>query len=195
MRSLLRRLGTAENAQEEAAREAALTKQILAEKTERLGEDINELQTQLGELRIQVVTQDTRMSQSELTNRLSGFFASDLGQALLPEEREQVVESIHSQFKQWAATESGRGVLRNLQPDTIDTVVLSRLHKDGKLAQVYDRIRQTKDQRRLGAATDSPSSLPAGSATSNREFKTAAEALRFAAKEFVSPESRQRLGW
>ena len=44
IRSLLRRLGTAETAQESAQREAAANKQLLAEKTERLGEDINALQ-------------------------------------------------------------------------------------------------------------------------------------------------------
>ena len=44
VRSLLRRLGTAETAQEAAIREAALNKQLLAEKTQRLGEDINALQ-------------------------------------------------------------------------------------------------------------------------------------------------------
>ena len=44
VRSLLRRLGTAETAQEAAQREAALHKQLLAEKTQRLGEDINALQ-------------------------------------------------------------------------------------------------------------------------------------------------------
>jgi hypothetical protein len=135
------------------------------------------------------------MSQSELTNRLTGFFTSDLGQALSAEEREETVEAIQTQFKQWAATESGRNVLRNLQPDTIETVVVSRLHKNGTLASVYDRIRQGKDQRRLGAATDSPSSLPVGSSTGSREFKNAAEALRHAAKELMSPEARQRLGW
>lgn len=46
IRSLLRRLGSAETAQEAAAREAALNKQLLVERTERLGEDINALQTQ-----------------------------------------------------------------------------------------------------------------------------------------------------
>lgn len=44
IRSLLRRLGLAETAQESAQREAAVNKQLLAEKTERLGEDINALQ-------------------------------------------------------------------------------------------------------------------------------------------------------
>ncbi|KMS93892.1 hypothetical protein BVRB_026870, partial [Beta vulgaris subsp. vulgaris] len=44
IRSLLRRLGVAETAQEEAQREAALNKQLLVEKTQRLGEDINALQ-------------------------------------------------------------------------------------------------------------------------------------------------------
>lgn len=44
VRSLLRRLGIAETAQEAAIREAALNKQLLAEKTQRLGEDINALQ-------------------------------------------------------------------------------------------------------------------------------------------------------
>jgi diguanylate cyclase (GGDEF)-like protein len=44
IRSLLRRLGIAETAQEAAVREAALHKQLLAEKTQRLGEDINALQ-------------------------------------------------------------------------------------------------------------------------------------------------------
>lgn len=44
VRSLLRRLGTAETAQESAAHEAAYSRQMLAEKTQRLGEDINALQ-------------------------------------------------------------------------------------------------------------------------------------------------------
>jgi diguanylate cyclase (GGDEF)-like protein len=44
IRSLLRRLGVAETAQEMAQREAAASKQQLVERTERLGEDINALQ-------------------------------------------------------------------------------------------------------------------------------------------------------
>lgn len=44
IRSLLRRLGLAETAQQTSEREAALNKRLLAEKTERLGEDINALQ-------------------------------------------------------------------------------------------------------------------------------------------------------
>lgn len=44
IRSLLRRLGVAETAQEAAQREAAASKQQLVERTERLGEDINALQ-------------------------------------------------------------------------------------------------------------------------------------------------------
>lgn len=156
---------------------------------------IQALEAQLQEVRTQVSQQDTRMSQSELANRLSSFFNSDLGQALEPAEREEMVETLQSQFKQWSSTDSGRNVLRNLQPDTIETVVVSQLHKSGKLASVYERIRNGKDQRRLGAATESPSSLPRGAATESREFRNAADALRHAAKEFMSPEARQRLGW
>jgi diguanylate cyclase (GGDEF)-like protein len=44
IRSLLRRLGMAETAQETAQREAVLNKQLLAEKTLRMGEDIHALQ-------------------------------------------------------------------------------------------------------------------------------------------------------
>jgi diguanylate cyclase (GGDEF)-like protein len=44
VRSLLRRLGVAENAQEEAQRDAEFARAQLAEKTQRLGEDINALQ-------------------------------------------------------------------------------------------------------------------------------------------------------
>lgn len=156
---------------------------------------IQALEVQLQEVRNQVSQQDTRMSQSELANRLSTFFHSDLGQALEPAEREEMVETLQGQFKQWSSTDSGRNVLRNLQPDTIETVVVSQLHKSGKLASVYERIRNGKDQRRLGAATESPSSLPRGAATESREFRNAADALRHAAKEFMSPEARQRLGW
>ena len=43
IRSLLRRLGTAETAQETAEHEASLNKQLLDENTQRLGEDINAL--------------------------------------------------------------------------------------------------------------------------------------------------------
>ena len=44
IRSLLRRLGLAETGQESALREAAFNRRQLAEKTQRLGEDINALQ-------------------------------------------------------------------------------------------------------------------------------------------------------
>lgn len=44
IRSLLRRVGTAETAQEAAQREALLSKQLLAEKTIRMGEDMHALQ-------------------------------------------------------------------------------------------------------------------------------------------------------
>lgn len=44
IRSLLRRLGTAETAHETAQREALLSKELLAEKTMRMGEDIHALQ-------------------------------------------------------------------------------------------------------------------------------------------------------
>ncbi|UYN99570.1 MAG: GGDEF domain-containing protein [Devosia sp.] len=44
VRSLLRRLGVAETAQEAAGREAELARQQLAEKTQRMGEDLNALQ-------------------------------------------------------------------------------------------------------------------------------------------------------
>lgn len=44
IRSLLRRLGTAQTAQESAEHESAVTRQMLAEKTQRLGEDMHALQ-------------------------------------------------------------------------------------------------------------------------------------------------------
>lgn len=155
---------------------------------------IKVLETELESLKGQFAVTDTRIAKSELQRHLEGFFQSDLGRALEPSERQDVVATLDAQFSTWGRTPQGRNVINNLQPDTIDTIVLQKLHKDGTLPNVYERMRVASVQKLGSAATDSPS-LSSRRADDVPEVKQAKDALRVAAQRFLDPADRQKLGW
>ncbi len=156
---------------------------------------IRALETELGQIRGRLESHDSRSARREMQSHLESFFGSEIGQALDGDERSELVEAIGKQFDAWGRSDQGRSVMSNLSIDTIETIALKHLKDRGILLTVSERLHSAKQNRLAGAATDSPSLGSRAASPDHPAFKSAKEALEWAAQKYLPPEDRQSLKW
>lgn len=101
-----------------------------------------------------------RLVQRDITDHLDTFFRTDdIGRHLVPEERAEVLRELHATIQRASQNPAQRGVIDNLNLDTVANIATAWVRKEGKFAEISDRMQRARAETRQAAATERPSGL------------------------------------